>query len=133
MLIYRGLKISLLSLVLCISCIFFCDAYSQPGYQFYQLILEGSLIVTSTAEVEFDNYDLYVAEDAMKKQIEEDLGRHSGYDPDDPVATGEVDPEAAYNAQQAEEMDRAMAEEAERAWLQQNEPQPDISDQIIKP
>ena len=131
--IYRGLKISLLSLVLCISCIFFCDAYSQPGYQFYQLILEGSLIVTSTAEVEFDNYYLYVAEDAMKKQIEEDLVRHSGYDPDDPVATGEVDPEAAYNAKQAEEMDRAMAEEAERAWLQQNEPQPDISDQIIKP
>ena len=131
--IYRGLKISLLSLVLCISCIFFCDAYSQPGYQFYQLILEGSLIVTSTAEVEFDNYDLYVAEDAMKKQIEEDLGRRSGYDPDDPVATGEDDPEAAYNAQQAEEMDRAMVEEAERAWLQQNEPQPDISDQIIKP
>ena len=133
MLIYRGLKKSLLSLVLCISCIFFCDASSQPGYQFYQLILEGSLIVTSTAEVEFDNYDLYVAEDAMKKQVEEDLGRRSGYDPDDPVATGEVDPEAAYNAQQAKEMDRAMAQEAERAWLQQNEPQPDISDQIIKP
>ena len=46
---------------------------------------------------------------------------------------GEVDPWEAYRAQQEEEMDRAMAEEAQRAWQEYNEPQPDISDRIIKP
>ena len=51
----------------------------------------------------------------------------------DPIAMGEVDPWDAYRAQQAEEMDRAMAEEAQRAWQEYNEPQPDISDGIIKP
>ena len=56
-----------------------------------------------------------------------------GYDPYDPIAMGEVDPWEAYRAQQEEEMDRAMAEEAQRAWQEYNEPQPDISDRIIKP
>ena len=56
-----------------------------------------------------------------------------GYDPNDPIAMGEVDPWEAYRAQQEEEMDRAMAEEAQRAWQEYNEPQPDISDRIIKP
>lgn len=51
----------------------------------------------------------------------------------DPIAMGEVDPWDAYRAQQAEEMDRAMVEEAQRAWQEYNEPQPDISDGIIKP
>ena len=51
----------------------------------------------------------------------------------DQIAMGEVDPWDAYRAQQAEEMDRAMAEEAQRAWQEYNEPQPDISDGIIKP
>ena len=54
-------------------------------------------------------------------------------DPDDPVGMGEVDSWEAYHAMQAEEMDRAMAEEAQRAWLEYNEPQPDISDGVIKP
>lgn len=51
----------------------------------------------------------------------------------DPITMGEVDSWDAYRAQQAEEMDRAMAEEAQRAWQEYNEPQPDISDGIIKP
>lgn len=65
-------------------------------------------------------------------EIDEDLyGDYpEGYDP---IAMGEADPWDAYRAQQAEEMDRAMAEEAQRAWQEYNEPQPDISDGIIKP
>ena len=30
-------------------------------------------------------------------------------------------------------MDKAMAEEAQRAWQEQFEPQPDISDHTLKP
>ena len=65
-------------------------------------------------------------------EIDEDLysDYSEGYDP---IAMGEVDPLEAYRAQQAEEMDRAMEEEARRAWQEYNEPQPDISDGIIKP
>lgn len=51
----------------------------------------------------------------------------------DPIAMGEVNPREAYRAQQAEDVDRAMAEEAQRAWQEYNEYQPDISDGIIKP
>ena len=58
----------------------------------------------------------------------QDLGYPDGYDPDDPVAMGEVDPRDAYYEQQAEDMDRAMAEEAQGAWQEQYEPQPDFSD-----
>lgn len=70
--------------------------------------------------------------------MEEELysGYPKGYDPYDPIAMGEVDlvdPWEAYRAQQEEEMDRAMAEEVQRAWQEYNEPQPDISDKIIKP
>ena len=50
-----------------------------------------------------------------------------------PIAMGEIDPWEAYNALQAEKMDRAMAEEAQRAWQEHYEPQPDISDRVIKP
>ena len=55
------------------------------------------------------------------------------YDPYDPISMGEVDPWEVYREMQEEEMDRAMAEEAQRAWQDYNEPQPDISDRIIKP
>jgi len=60
-------------------------------------------------------------------------GYPEGYESYDPIAMGEIDPWEVYRDMQEDAMDRAMAEEAQRAWQDYNEPQPDISDRIIKP
>ena len=52
-----------------------------------------------------------------------------GYDPDDPVAMGEVDPYAAMEP----DVDEIMKQEAMDAWAEYNEPEPDLSDRIVKP
>ena len=52
-----------------------------------------------------------------------------GYDPDDPVAMGEVDPYAAMEP----DMDEVMKQEAMDAWADYNRPEPDLSDRILKP
>ena len=89
--------------------------------------------VAYLAEDTVANYAALASKFADEALAQDDLGYPDGYDPDDPVATGEIDPRDVYNDQQAEEMDKAMAEEAQRAWQEQFEPQPDISDHTLKP
>ena len=89
--------------------------------------------VASVAEDAVANYEVPASGSADYALAQDVLGYHDDYDPDDPVAMGEIDPRDVYNAQQAEEMDKAMAEEAQRAWQEQFEPQPDISDHTLKP
>ena len=85
------------------------------------------------AEDAVANYEALIAKSADEALMQDGLPNPDGDDPDDPVVMGEIDPRDVYNAQQAEEMDKAMAEEAQRAWQEQFEPQPDISDHTLKP
>lgn len=52
-----------------------------------------------------------------------------GYDPDDPVGIGEVDPYAAMEP----DIDEIRKQEAMDAWEEYNQPEPDISDRVLKP
>lgn len=52
-----------------------------------------------------------------------------GYDPDDPVGMGEVDP---YSAMEPD-IDEIRKQEAMDAWEEYNQPEPDISDRVLKP
>lgn len=63
------------------------------------------------------------------KEYLQDSGYPEGYDPDDPVAMGEVDPYAAMEP----DVDEIMKQEAMDAWAEYNQPEPDLSDRTLKP
>ena len=130
---YRNLKTTIISLSLSILCALSCFNSYAEGNSLQQLLFEGAMNAAYLAEDAVANYEALIAESADEALMQDGLPNPDGYDPDDPVAMGEIDPRDVYNAQQAEEMDKAMAEEAQRAWQEQFEPQPDISDHTLKP
>lgn len=102
-------------------------------------LIEGMQSTLVVADQAFEEYfevqeSLSGTTTEEEQQRLDDSGYPQGYDTDDPVAMGEVDPWEAYNAQQAEEIDKALLEEAQRAWQEYDDTPPDdISDHLIKP
>lgn len=112
-----------------------CQSFATDGGNICAAFIDGIESTITVVNQAFDETQALTEQAAEEeRQRLADLGYPEGYDSDDPVGMGEVDPWEAYEDMQAEEMDRAMAEDAMRAWEEYNEPiEHDISDEIIKP
>lgn len=104
-----------------------CDAFNG-GIKNSFAVSDQVLIVLGYAQ------DILLRETTIEEQqYLDDVGYSEEHVSNDPISRGEIDLRNLYNAQQADEMNKALADEAQRAWEEYNEPQPDITDRIIKP